>query len=577
MSTAGFDSTLSFDAGFRPAAMHPNPAFDFLTGFVPRKLKDLFKWCEYLNANSAHIYAALQKFGELVVTDIEITTPNAALRTTYKNIYKKNLRIKEALLRALQDRRVYGNHFVTVYRPFQRFLKCPVCSADTNATEVDYVFDLKYLSFKYSCPGCHSVVRGEVIDRPTRDISRFNIVKLDPKLMDIDYNSITGESVYYYKIPTVDVDAIKSGSKHIINGMPMEILECVRDSKTFRFHPGALYHIKAVGPSGLDPQWGFPPLISTIKLFLYSMVLRKANEAIALEHIVPMRILHPVLQGTGNADPIQSIALSRWQQEMAAGIRQWRRDPLHMLMAPVPLGVSTLGGDGRAMLTLGEVQEADKATMAALGVPLEFLYGGLSKAGMEATIRLIQNMLQKDTDDANGLLQWFTDQVSQFLGLERVEASLTPMQLVDDTESKNMLASLATGQVGGVPMVDASTIAERLGVDPEEERERRFQTTMAEARLQSRIQRETQKLQQALAAQVQTTAQGLNYDQQAVISQADGLVEQLMGLDHGARRSQLHSLMTEDYVLYSVVIQRLENMRNQQEQEARSQMQQPAA
>lgn len=26
------------------ANSHPNPMFDFLSGFVPRKLKDLFRW-----------------------------------------------------------------------------------------------------------------------------------------------------------------------------------------------------------------------------------------------------------------------------------------------------------------------------------------------------------------------------------------------------------------------------------------------------------------------------------------------------------------------------------------------------
>lgn len=568
--TSNVDALLSFDQ----AASHPNPAFDFLTGFVPRKLKDLFKWCEYLLYNSAHVYAALRKFGELAVTDIEYDTPNSALRRAYRKLFSRTLKIKAALLMASLDKHVYGNHFTSIYKPFTRYLQCNRCKTLRNINHIDYKFELKKLTFTYTCPACKGTATGKVIDQKLTSAEHIHIIRWDPKLMDIDHNPITGQSVYYYKIPQSLTDAVRDGSKHLINSTPMEFLECMRDNKTFRFAPGALFHIKVASPSGLDQQWGFPPLASTIKLFLYSLVLRKANEAIALEHIVPMRILHPTAQSGGTADFTAQISLARWQDETKQNIRKWRRDPLHIMFAPVALGVSTLGGDGRAMLTLGELQEAEKALMAALGIPVEFLYGGLTKAGMEATLRLIQNQSQGNVDDLNDLLQWYTDQTSKFLGWERIETSLTPMKMVDDTETKALLQGLVTGEVGGMPTMSVSAYAERLGVDVEAERERRFQDTVAEAKHQMRVQREVQKLQTSLAQQVQTQSQngqGLGYDQQAVIAQADNIVQQLQQMDPGSRRSQLHSLQSEDAVMYAVVIQRLEDAQNQATQQAKSQ------
>jgi len=565
--TPNTDSMSSFDR----AASHPNPAFDFLTGFVPRKLKDLFKWCEYLLYNSAHVYAALRKFGELVVTDIEYGTSNEALRRNYRRLFEKTLKIKSALLMASLDKHVYGNHFTSIYKPFVRSLKCPQCQQLTAINHVDYKFDLKALSFTYHCTKCRAAVKGAVVDRKILAASKVHIIRWDPKLMDIDYNPITGQSVYYYNIPQDIKDQVKSGSKHLINGMPMEFLENIRDNKTFRFEKDALFHIKVASPSGIDQQWGFPPLASTIKLFLYTMVLRKANEAIALEHVVPMRILHPAQHGA--QDFTQMISLARWQEEMKFNIKRWRRDPLHIMMAPVPVGVVNMGGEGRAMLTLGELQEAEKSIMAALGIPQEFLYGGLTKAGMEATLRLIQNQTQGHADDMNDLLQWYTDQMSKFLGWEKIEAKLSPLNMVDDTETKATLISLANGQAGQ-QYVSMTTVLERLDIDLDEEREKRLQETLDEARHQQRVNNEVQKLQNNLAQQVQqqaNSAQGLNYDQQAVIAQADQLVQQLMGLDPGSRRSQMHSLQAEDMVMYSVVVQRLEDMQNQQGQQAKSQ------
>ena len=978
---------------FDKAASHPNPAFDFLTGFVPRKLKDLFKWCEYLLYNSAHVFAALRKFGELVVTDIEYGTSNEALRRNYRKLFERTLKIKQALLMASLDKHVYGNHFTSFYKPFVRSLKCPTCQQMVNIQHVDYTFDLKKLSFTYACTTCKKSVQGEIVDRKILMASQLHIIRWDPKLMDIDFNPITGQSIYYYNIPQDIKDQVKSGSKHLINSMPREFLETIRDNKTFRFEKDALFHIKTPAPAGIDQQWGFPPLASTIKLFLYTLVLRKANEcvspetlvetaaglvpaddvkvgdlvrthlgrwrpveqkwyrdaredeigrritlsgvrhlssvfsphhpimtlrrtaeavrsdtkekqtssvmmrnphlyeevmcpaeqfevgdyvlypktipsepqvvdvakytgfastenfvysatclenakafetestgervqgipgklarrkivagtfpkrlavtrpmtldfayilghyvgngscnprtviiamgskpeeflraaiqrefglecggydfpsgncsavtlcdvivkalikgmvpgtarvkrvpsevfhapddvklaflqglwemdgcsgenretlttsssglaydvyrmllhlgcittvservipvstladgreivatgpgyavdvrgasalrlralwdkvpaeeitvgksgffwkgyfaarvyavaeeedveqyidfkiaedttfctasmatknSIALEHVVPMRILHPAQNG--QQDFAQMISLARWQDEMKTNIRQWRRDPLHIMMAPVALGVSNLGGDGRAMLTLGETQEAEKNIMAALGIPQEFLFGGLTKAGMEATLRLDQNRMQGQTDDMNDLLQWYADNVSGFLGWEGIDVTLTPLKLVDDTEAKQLLISLATGQAGQ-QYVSMTTVMDRLGIDLEEERNKRLQETLDETRHQMKVQNEQKKLQSNLAQQVQQqtqNAQGLNYDQQAVIAQADQIVQQITQMDEGSRRSQLDSLSKEDAVMYAVVIQRLEDAQNQQ-------------
>jgi hypothetical protein len=48
---------------------------------------------------------------------------------------------------------------------------------------------------------------------------------------------------------------------------------------------------------------------------------------------------------------------------------------------------------------------------------------------------------------------------------------------------------------------------------------------------------------------------------------------QLMQMDPGSRKSQLSSLQAEDYVMYSVVIQRLEQMQLDQKNQAMQQMQ----
>jgi hypothetical protein len=113
-----------------------------------------------------------------------------------------------------------------------------------------------------------------------------------------------------------------------------------------------------------------------------------------------------------------------------------------------------------------------------------------------------------------------------------------------------------------------------FGRDLSEERDLRMQETIDEFKFQNDLQQKMQELQTSLSSQAQSMAQqpSPGYNQQQIIASADGLVQQFMSMDPNTRRSQLDSLQAEDYVMYSVVIQRLEEMQTQQEAAARQQM-----
>lgn len=550
-----------------------SPLFDFLTAFAPRKLKDLFRLCEYLYFNSSQIYAALQKFAIYPVTQIEYSTTNESLKTRYKKLHDKQLKTKRHLIRAAIDKFVYGNGFYSVYAPFIRFLKCRACGHLANIGTLEYKFKLKKLEFRYTCPGCSADTTSnekEIIDRPVIRPEKIAVIRWDPKLMDIDYNPVTGHSIYYYTVPKEMKERINKGNKHLINTLPLEFLKTIRDDKTFEFAEGKIFHLKMDAPAGIEAQWGFPPLASTIKLFFYAAVLRKANEAIGLDYVVPFRIISPK-QGNPNGDPVISISLERWVTEMKTQIKRWRRDPLHMMWSPVPAEITTMGGQARALMVNQEIQMAEDNIIAALGIPKEFLYGGLSFTGSAITLRILENQLLPHTSELIDMLQWITDNVGRLLGWPTVEVDLAPFKFIDDVQQKTLLLQLnQTSQTG--PFVSNTTIAETFDIDLNEERDKRKQEALDEVRFQQELQVETAKLQNTLAQRVQAQAamgqNSLQYDQQAVIAQADGIVQQMMGLDPGSRRSQLHALEVEDKVMYAVVVDRMKDMQTQQNHEA---------
>ncbi len=556
-----------------PSSSHGSPLFDFLTAFVPRKLKDLFRLCEYLYFNCAQIYSTLQKFCTYPITELVYETTNENLRVRYKKLHEKTIKTKRRAIQASIDKFVYGNHFASLYTPFVRFLKCPSCSRMTNVTAINYKFKLKTLTWRYECAGCKRNVDAgakDVVDRPIARADKVAIIRWDPKLMDIDYNPITQHSEYYYTIPKEMKERVSKGNKHLINTMPMGFLEALRDDKIFKFADGQIFHMKMDAPAGIEAQWGFPPLASTIKLFFYAAVLRKANEAIALDYVVPFRIISPKASSP-NADPLLTISLDKWSSEMKTNVKRWRRDPLHIMWSPIPAEVTHLGGQARALMTLGEVQAAEDNIIAALGLPKEFIYGGFSAMGSGIQLRVLENQLLHQTGDLNDLIQWVTDKMAKLLGWPSIEVSLAPFKLIDDVQQKTLLLQLNAMDPQN-PWVSKSTIAKAFDLDVVEEGKKRKQEALDEVRLQQQIQVAVTELQNNLATQVQNQAamgqQGLSYDQQQVIAQADMIVQQLMGLDPGTRRSQLHALEIEDLVMYSVVKKRMEDMQTSQNQAA---------
>lgn len=563
MTTYGSDGLSPLDSMGARGATHANPMFDYLTGFVPRKLKDLFKWAEYLGFHSAHIYGVVRKFGEYPITRFIYESTSEEEKVRHKKLFEESIRLKGFLTQVSYDIWLYGNAFISVYEPIKRELTCPHCGTKEDIAAANYKFNLAKMVFTHDCRQCRRKdVASKVEDYKLKKSSKIQLIRWDPKLIDIEHNRVTGESVYYYQIPRDDIAKVRSGNRTMINHMPMEILRAMQEKKTFRFADGSLYHMKMPGPAGVQSQWGFPPITSAIKNFLFTAVLRKANEAIALEHITPMRIIHPAA-ASGQGDPISTIPLDRWREEMEKNIRVFRRDPLRIQFSPVPINIQEMGGNGRALLTLGELQEAEKNIVLSMGVPMEFLSGGLGQTRGEITLRMIENQLQTHIENLNALVQWVERKVAAFMDWEPIDMRLADFKMIDDIDNKQLKMQLWQQQ-----LISNTTMADMLNVDLDYERKQRREDALADARAQKATEISLQKFQQSLSNQAQQQALqsqgGMSYDQQQIISQADQLAQQMAQMDPGSRRSRMDSLKGEDFVMYSVVVQRLQQTQQDQ-------------
>jgi hypothetical protein len=115
-------------------------------------------------------------------------------------------------------------------------------------------------------------------------------------------------------------------------------------------------------------------------------------------------------------------------------------------------------------------------------------------------------------------------------------------------------------------MLSKQQIAEMFSIDYAEQADMKRQEELNELKAQLVHERAKKNIENSIAEQATQMAEeqqigpGLNYDTQAVVGQADGIAQQMLTMPEGDRRSQLRDLQATDYVMYSVVIQRMEQL-----------------
>ena len=533
------------------ANMYPNPFFDYLSRLMPRNIKDMFQWLEYLYANSGQVYPVIKKFSEYAITEITYTSTSPKVMTNAKKIFDKKLQMKATLINISNDFHLYGNSFVSLYRPFVRHLICKKCNHVHNAEKTTYTWDSKTFSYLIKCNKCGHSGKATVKNIKLRDVNRLRIIRWDPKYIEIEYNPVSGESQYYYNFPEYLKKELKKKkpSSFILDRMPWEYIQAMKSKKLFRFKSDKIYHLKNPSPAGVSQEWGFPGLLSALKPYFYTATLKKANEATAFERLTPWRVLYP--QGTSSTtDPATFINMRKWRNELETAIRTWKRDPNSIKLSPIPVGMQQIGGDGRALLLNNEIKMEEENIITSMGVPVEFITGGLTHAGGSVTLRMIENILFTFTSQLEMLMQWITDEVNNYMNYEKVDVSLIPFKLVDDVQQKQLIL-----QLWEVGKISDSTASEFFDIDFAEERKKLVSDNELNSKTEAKISRQLQEMQNSIAEQVRQQEMGdpLNYDPAAVYQVAEEQATQLTQVSAEERKQALEQLEQSDPVLHALV------------------------
>lgn len=553
MSMFGLNPTPSGMYDSYEVGQLPSPFFTQANQFIPRSFHDIIKWSRYITTQAPTTTEVIRKLSSYPITEFLTDSKNEKTIETYKDIFK-SIKFKEKLCDAGFDYYTLGNVYTSIYFPIDRHVHCPTCK---SSYEVKTAMRSGFAAFKKwqfvgECPNCHNVVTYKLVDTKSRDITRINLIKWKPENVSLNHNPVTGESEFYYQIPGDVKKKIMMGDPLFLSTVPWSLVEAVRYQKDYLFDDTNIYHMKSISMGNMIDGLGIPPLISHYGLVFYQAMLRKANEAVAAEHMVPLRVIFPQ-QNSANADPVAQMSLRGFAKHMKGTIRQMKSDPNHVLISPIPIGSQQIGGQGRSLLVSQELQYAEEQQLMSMGVSRELLSGTTNWTSSTIGLRLLENTMNNYVGQLKDMIGWIMEKIASYLSLEIAEVKLVPFKLTDNEALKASMMDMWKSSI-----LSASTLLEAFGMDYDEELEKMMQDSVsaAEAQVETKDLVEKAIFAKSKGLASDKDSSGFSDNRKEAYQEA----QKILQTPPEGQQQALLALQAKDQTMYQSVMNILENL-----------------
>ena len=441
---------------------------------MPTNLKLVQRLTRFYYSTDALLGSIVDKMSEYPITQIkfeavEQQTLSPRARDKWEDLLNVVLNLRQVMIDINVDKYLYGNSFHYLSYPFVRYCTCQGCKTRTPITGLNEVtarpkeegkkFKLEISAY---CEKCQSVTHHSTEDRKSEARSGFSLVRFSPLRMELEYNPVTGHRRWYWDPPSRVRDGLINGDRTIIDFTELKILEAAFRGQKILLNQDRLWVAQAAGMPGIWEGYGVPPLFRVLEDVYYYKILRRANESLAQEHVVPMRVLSPA--GTGDISPQRTMNLSDWQNRLKNELMQFKRDPNHLMVSPLPIDVQQIGGQGRVMMVAAEMEAAARVIAAGVGCPIEMIWGGLNWSGASVALRVLENHFLNDRENCERLLSFIVPKIAAYFRMPRIRATLTDFRMADDVQQQGNLINL---MLQGY--LSRKSVIGEIGFDPEEE------------------------------------------------------------------------------------------------------------
>jgi len=601
LTAAGSQRTNRFSGAF------PDPYLDYASTQMPRSIYDVLRWCEFVWISYGTYRMAAQRVVRYFLTKIELTDASDDEKEKYEEFINEQLHMMESLAFAGDNTMAYGNCFISLYVPFRRYLSCPKCALEQPIGRVVYAWE--GWSFKAKCKGCKYEGEFLRVDRRALETDKIKYVFWPPQEMRLVYHPVTQNVEYRWQIPEYFRQAIRQGDKFYLEHTPWEIIETIRNDQIFRFDEDIIFHMKDSTLSGVRTfGWGIPLIMSNFRQAWYLQVLKRYNEALALDYIIPFRVVTPAPGTSKEADPLLNMNVGSFNQRVLNMFAQHRRDPTTIHALPFPVNMQLMGAEGKNLAPTDLIDHGTDEFLNAQGVPAEMYRGTLQWQAMPTALRLFERTWVSLVMNMNALINWTFGRVSKLKNWENLSGRLQPVTLADDIEKKQIQLQLAAGQ-----QISTQTALAPFGINFRDEVKRVLEEEEFKQEQLARFQEEMVKKQELQGVMAQGAAgmaqpgmpgaqpgmpmqpgaqpgmpaqpgapmqpgmpqagmpqpgmaqagPGGSVTPEDMMVQAEQIAQQLLGMPYELRKSELLKIKKSNETLHALIISKMQTFRQQ--------------
>jgi len=480
----------------------PDPFCDIASLSMPESIQTALRWTEYvMNANGPY-RQAIDRVVSYFITDVEIydmgeNTTGREEKEKFRVFLEDTLSIKNTLHSIGLDYMAYGNSFTSLLVPFRRYLSCKGCGLEMPLDKVhnspQCEFKWQDFSFHAKCPKCKVSGEWRHIDRRSGDVENIHIKRWSPHEIDILWDPYTGECSYVWKIPQDYRALIKAGHLHHLERASWEVIQAIKNEQNLMFDKGVVYHLKEDALAGMRNRgWGISRVLTNFRQAWYYQILHRYNEAVALDYVIPFRVITPAPRGgdAQSSDPVHTINLSNFTARVNSMLRARRTDPARWNVLPFPVNYQALGGDASQLAPRELLDQGLETLLKCIGMPVELFNGTLQLQAAPAALRLFEANWSHLPHNMNRFLTDLAANIAKIMSWEPVGAKLMRVTHADDLNRQMAKLQLMQGQ-----MISKTTGLKSVGLDYEEETKRMLDEERIYAEEQERMQKEMEQAQ----------------------------------------------------------------------------------
>ena len=591
-----------------------DPWNDLATAQMPTTMKSALWWSEYIWTVMGTYRMAMERIVSYFITDIELGgDASDDEKEKYHDFLNQQLNATSFLGLMMRDRLCYGNSFASVVVPFRRFLTCPK-TGDLYPLKVVYNnFNFEFndkFEFVATCPKTGWRGPWKITDKPREESDHLILKRWSPHEIEILHDPYTDEVSHLWNIPEYYKRMVKKGNLYHLERASQQVLHAIKNDMLFKFNKDSIFHMKEPTLAGIrNMGWGLPRSLINFRQLWYVQVLRRYNEAIALDYVIPFRLITPApasgssVGGVMTQDPMSVYNAGDFRSQVKGMMTRRRRDPASWQVLPFPVNYQMLGGDAKQLAPTELITQGFETLLNETGTPVEFYQGSLSVQAAPIALRLFESTHRQLVTDANNFLQWLTNSISRIMSWELVDASLKRVTIADDMQKQMSALQLMMGQqlsgTSGLAAVGYDWNTEQKRIADEARKQQEMQARQQEEMEQAGFAAEIAKgmnpamQQQPGAAPPGDPAAGganpVGPDAQSAMgaggtpvseyiqsmgpnvpvtpndlqASAEQLAQQLLGLPEGQKDSELRKLKQHNPTLHALTKQKMDDIRQQ--------------